>query len=80
MEKRDAPELARVLEGDGQSLVDLQPMAWADFDGDGVDDVAMAVRNSMTHGSYMTAPLVLVTRSDANAVLRVLALPSDVPH
>jgi hypothetical protein len=72
MEKLEPPALGRVREGGGQSQVDLEPLAWADFDGDGVEDVAMSVRNTMTRGSYSTARLLFLTRSDANAVLRVV--------
>jgi hypothetical protein len=76
----DVPVLARVREGDGQSVVDFQPLAWGDFNDDGVDDVAMAVRNSMTKGSYSTARLLLVTRSSGESVLRATQLPMDAPR
>lgn len=75
MEKLEPPALGRVREGGGQSQIDLEPLAWADFDGDGVDDVAMSVRNMMTRGSYSTARLLFLTRADASSVLRVLDLP-----
>jgi hypothetical protein len=61
-----------IAEGDGQSVIQLTPEAWADFDGDGIDDVAMAVVNSMTAGSYSTARLLFLTRGSATDVLRVI--------
>jgi len=69
------PEVTRVSESQGQSLVDIQPKAWGDFNGDGVDDVLMAVRNSMTEGSISTARVLLLTRAAPTEVLRVLEAP-----
>jgi hypothetical protein len=70
--KSVAPDVTRIAEGDGQSIVDIQPKAWGDFNDDGVDDVVLAVRNSMTKGSLSTARVMLVTRSTATEVLRVI--------
>jgi hypothetical protein len=61
-----------VAEGDGQSHILLAPEAWGDFNGDGLDDVALAVHNVMTRGSYATTRLVLLTRTAPTGVLRVI--------
>jgi hypothetical protein len=74
-----APGVVRVAEGGGQSLVDIQTKAWGDFNGDGVDDLVLAVRNSMTRGSLSTARVLLVTRADATVALRVLEVVGGAP-
>jgi hypothetical protein len=70
--RKDADGHVHIAEGDGQSVIELTPQAWADFNGDGTDDVAMAVVNSMTQGSYSTARLLFLTRGSAKDLLRVI--------
>lgn len=77
VEKSPVQGATRIAEGDGQSLVDIRPVAWADFNGDGVEDMAMSVRNSMTEGSHSVARVLVVTRNTPTEVLRVIEMPAE---
>jgi hypothetical protein len=68
------PGVLEISEGGRQSSIALEPMAWADFDGDGTDDVLVSVVNSMAHGSIINARVIALTRSSNDEVLRVIVL------
>ena len=68
------PGVLEITEGGRQSSIAVEPMAWADFDGDGTDDVVVSVVNSMAHGSISNTRVIALTRSSNGEVLRLLAL------
>jgi hypothetical protein len=76
--RRSAPSVAselKIREGGGQSVIVVQPRAWGDVDGDGIEDVVLSVINFMTQGTYAGARLVVLTRSRSDAVLRSIEGP-----
>jgi hypothetical protein len=64
------PSELRIREGSGESLIVVQPEAWGDVDGDGVEDMLVYVVNGMLHGTYSGTRLVVLSRSRPGAVLR----------
>lgn len=66
-----------IAEGDAQKRRGCPAIAWADFNGDGVEDVAISVRNSMTEGSHSVARVMVVTRNTPTEVLRVIEMPAE---
>jgi hypothetical protein len=62
-----------ITEIKGQPIsIMLAIQAWGDFDGDGDDDVVISVIN-LSGGSAQQFRLLVLTRSAAGAVLRVIA-------
>jgi hypothetical protein len=48
----------------------IEILAWADFDGDGTEDLLLAVNHSATAGSYRSYEFQIVGRKDPKATLR----------
>ena len=67
------PHVLEVTEGGRQSVISIEPMAWGDFDGDGMDDVVVSVVNSMTDGSVLVARVLVLTRAAAGEVLQIVS-------
>jgi hypothetical protein len=65
----------KIREGGGQSVLVVQPRAWGDVDGDGIEDVVVSVINAMTQGTYAGARLVVLTRPRPDVVLRSIEGP-----
>ena len=65
-------EMLEVVEGSRQTMILMYPMAWGDFDGDGVDDVAVAVTNGATHGTLAYTRLLTLTRIRPTETLTVI--------
>ena len=53
-------------------MVLMYPMAWGDFNADGMDDMALAVTNGATQGSLAYMRLLTVTRNGPSETLRVI--------
>jgi hypothetical protein len=68
-----APSSLVVAEGDGNVEILVLAQAFGDFDADGVDDVVVSVTHADTHGPYREVRLFVLTRSQPDEVLRVLA-------
>jgi hypothetical protein len=64
---------ARTLEIDqGDTLITLHAEGWGDFDGDGVDDIALSVVNGAVRGTYAAVRLLVLTRLSADGLLKVV--------
>ena len=62
---------AILVEGDGWG-VRVALLTWGDFDGDGVEDVVAKLGGWLTEGSYRTTRLVVLTRPEAGARLKLV--------
>jgi len=58
----------------GTSQVMVRPIAWADLNGDGNEDLLLAVTNRDTEGPMTEQRVLAVTRDDDQQPLRVLTL------
>jgi hypothetical protein len=58
----------------GKTEVEVRPIAWADFDGDGNEDLLLAVTNLDREGPMTEHRVLAVTRDDDTQPLRVLTL------
>jgi hypothetical protein len=66
------PNSLEITEGDRQSYVVIEPLAWGDFDGDSVEDMLVSVTNGASEVSVLAGRIMVLTRDEANAVLRVV--------
>lgn len=66
------PGSLEIFQGDAQSYILIEPLAWGDVDGDGIDDLVVSVTNGASEGSALSARVMVLTRSEADAVLRVV--------
>ncbi len=66
------PDSLEVNAGDGQSYLLIEPLAWADFNGDGVDDIVLSVSQGASQGSALAARVVTLSRDDESSVLRII--------
>jgi hypothetical protein len=65
---------AEIIEGDGQKMIVVHAEAWGDFNGDGVDDVALSVVNGATKGTYSYVRLLTLSRGTSGATLTPVAV------
>jgi hypothetical protein len=71
VKKSEFPGVLEIVEGGKQSSISLEPMAWADFNGDGTEEVLVVLTNQMQHGSASETRLLGLTRDSESEVLRV---------
>jgi hypothetical protein len=57
---------------EGDTLIVVHAEAWGDFNGDGVDDVALSVVNGTVQGTYASVRLLVLTRTSADGLLKVV--------
>ncbi|MDB4987879.1 MAG: hypothetical protein JWN04_3057 [Myxococcaceae bacterium] len=62
-----------IVEAGKQMMIVLYPQAWGDFDGDGLDDVAVTVVNGAVHGTLSYSRLLTFTRSGPREPLQLTA-------
>lgn len=72
----ESHDTLRVLEGDGASVILLSKQALGDFDGDTVEDLALAVVNAMTQGTLSSTQLLVFTRKTDDARLERIDPPA----
>jgi hypothetical protein len=69
---RTNKETLEIVQGDKQMMILMYPMAWGDFNGDGIDDMAMTTVNGAVHGTLSYSRLLTVTRNGVGEPLRVI--------
>lgn len=72
----DDLQCLEIDEGQGDSIL-LHKEAWGDFDGDGVDDLVVGVRN-LTSGSASQSRLLVLTRLAPDAPMHVISPPEPL--
>lgn len=70
--KGPLPDSLEITEGGAQSSLMLEPLAWGDFDGDGLDGMLISVSNGTTEGSLLSARVMVLSRDSETAVLRAV--------
>jgi hypothetical protein len=66
----DDEHTLEIIEGNGQTMIIVHAEAWGDFNGDGVDDVALSVVNGATRGTYSYVRLLTLSRDSRDAMLK----------
>ena len=58
--------------GEDEFVTQVRAIAWGDFDGDGIDDVVVAVVNSDPDSAYAEHRLLLMTRRSGDHLLETV--------